>query len=58
MLIKETIPFVDNSAAQPQLVDPHLGLQGTSPSTHTPLTFDLQLRTVRVVLLHSTMFLC
>ena len=28
MLIKETIPFVDNTAALPQSADPHLEQQG------------------------------
>ena len=28
MLIKDTIPFVDNTAALPQSVDPHLEQQG------------------------------
>ena len=30
MLIKDAIPFVDNTAALPQSVDPHLGQKGIS----------------------------
>ena len=37
MLIKDTIPFVDNTAAHPQSADPHLAQQGisiTMPNRH------------------------
>ena len=34
MLIKEAMPFVDNTAALPQSADPHLEQQGISVTIH------------------------